>query len=56
MGLGFKTLEQGLEGAVVGGSLGAGRRLAAAGTARRLGMSSRKLREVGGDMQLQSQC
>lgn len=53
----FKTLEQGQEGAVVGESLDEGRRLAAAaGTARGLGMSSRKLRGAGGGTQLQSQC
>lgn len=50
-------LEREQEGAVVGESLDAGRRLAAAaGTAHGLGMSSRKLRGVGGGMQLQSQC
>lgn len=44
----FKTLEQGQEGAVVGESLDEDRRVAAAaGTARGLGMNSRKWREVG---------
>ena len=56
-GASFKTLEQGQEGAAAGKSLCEGRRLAAAaGTARGQGMSSRKLKEVGGGTQLLSQC